>query len=105
MQICETSLEEIERLRNFGTTIQNSCTFDLARLISTNKYDHPRIENFFYELYIQDYNGDLIDVPVLLRNYYDSNGNLINSANSDESGYKLTKRFFIFDTVSGVELT
>lgn len=28
----------------------------------------------FYELFIEDYNGDLIDVPVLIRNFYDKNG-------------------------------
>lgn len=55
----------------FGTTIVNSCTFDLSRLTSLNEYDHPRNENMFYEPYIQDYNGNLIDVPVLIRNIFD----------------------------------
>jgi len=54
---------------NFGTTIENSCTFDLSSLTSSSAYDHPANQNMFYELYIQDYNGDLIDVPVLIRNY------------------------------------
>jgi len=53
----------------FGTTIENSCTFDLSNLISTSTFDHPENENMFYELYIQDYNGDLIDIPVLVRNF------------------------------------
>jgi hypothetical protein len=42
--------------------------------VSTNKYDHPSNENIFYELYLQDYNGDLIDVPVLIRNFNDESG-------------------------------
>lgn len=63
----------------FGTTIENDCTFDLSRLTSLNEYDHPKNENMFYELYIQDYNGDLIDVPVLIRNLYDKNGQTPNS--------------------------
>lgn len=53
----------------FGTTIENSCTFDLSRLTSSNAYDHPPEQNIFYELYLQDYNGDLLDVPVLINNF------------------------------------
>lgn len=66
----------------FGTTIQNSCTFDVSRLTSLNEYDHPPEQNIFYELYIEDYNGDLIDVPVLIRNLQDSNGNRPNEGGS-----------------------
>jgi hypothetical protein len=55
----------------FGTTIENSCTFDVSKLTSTSTYDHPEQQNIFYELYIQDYNGDLIDVPVLITNMQD----------------------------------
>jgi len=32
----------------------------------------------FYELFLVDYNGDLIDVPVLVRNYKDTQSNLPN---------------------------
>lgn len=58
----------------------------------------------FYEMYLQDYNGDLIDVPVLVRNLYDNNGRLLNEeSQTDENLYKLVRRFFIFDTKSGVD--
>lgn len=88
----------------FGTTIENSCTFDLSRLTSSSQYDHPKNENMFYELYIQDYNGDLIDVPVLVQNMADKNGNKPNSdASSSENNWRLVRRFFLFDTKSGVE--
>lgn len=88
----------------FGTTIQNECTFDLSRLVSSNKQDHPRNENIFYELFIEDYNGDLIDVPVLVRNFMDKNGQKPNDETStDENLYRLVRRFFLFDTISGVE--
>lgn len=105
LQVCEISLEEIERLRNFGTTIQNTCTFDLARLVSNNKNIHPRNENMFYEMYIEDYNGDLIDVPVVVRNLVTDNGVQPNAVGEDETNYILTRRFFIFDTISGVQVT
>ena len=87
----------------FGTTIENSCTFDVSNLISANVYDNPRNQNIFYEMYIQDFNGDLIDVPVNIRNFNDLNGNSPNAAGSDSSKYRLVRRFFIYDTKSGVE--
>jgi hypothetical protein len=87
----------------FGTTIVNSCTFDVSNLISSNVYDQPRTENFFYEMYIQDFNGDLIDVPVNIRNFNDLNGNNPNTESAPSSGYRLVRRFFIYDTKSGVE--
>jgi hypothetical protein len=58
----------------FGTTIKNTCTFDLSRLVSSSPFDHPSNENIFYELYMVDYNGDLIDVPVLVQNMQDKQG-------------------------------
>lgn len=58
----------------FGTTIKNTCTFDLSRLVSSSSFDHPSNENIFYELYMVDYNGDLIDVPVLVQNMQDKQG-------------------------------
>ena len=57
----------------------------------------------FYELYIEDYNGDLIDVPVVIRNFKAANAERPNELGSDESSFRLTRRFFIFDTVSGIE--
>ena len=89
----------------FGTTIVNSCTFDVSNLISPNIYDNPKNQNFFYEMYIQDFNGDLIDVPVNIRNFNDLNGNNPNSEDSPSSGYRLVRRFFIYDTQSGIEGT
>jgi len=64
--VCDYGIEEVQRIYNIGTTVQLSCTYDVAKLFSANEFDHPANENIFYELYLQDYNGDLIDVPVLI---------------------------------------
>jgi len=40
----------------------------LQSLISKLDYVTPRSANRFYELFLVDYNGDLIDVPVLITN-------------------------------------
>lgn len=61
----------------------------------------------FYELYLEDFNGDLVDVPVLIQNMQDKNGNRpnIDTSNGNENTWRLVRRFFIFDTKSGVEGT
>jgi hypothetical protein len=42
-------------------------------------------------------------VPVLIRNFYDKTGDQPNADDSAESGWRLVRRFFIYDTISGVE--
>lgn len=103
LQLCQTSTEDITRLMRFGTTILNSCTFDVSNLISANVFDNPRNQNIFYEMYIQDFNGNLIDVPVNIRNFVDNNGNSPNADGAASSSFRLVRRFFIYDTKSGVE--
>lgn len=103
---CQISNQEVAQLRRFGSTITQSCTFDLSNLISSSIYDHPEQENLFYELYLQDYNGDLIDIPVLIRNFQDATGQRVNDAGqTDQTKWRLTRRFFLFDTKSGIEGT
>jgi hypothetical protein len=59
--------------------------------------------NIFYELFLQDTFGQLIDIPVLIRNYHSANGQMPNSEGTKpESTWKLVRRFFILDSISGV---
>lgn len=55
----------------------------------------------FYELYLEDYNGNLIDIPALISNIVSDTGDTPNGQD-DSSRWILTRRFFIFDTVSGI---
>jgi len=64
--VCDYSMEDVQRIYQIGTTVQLNCTYDVSKLFSKSKYDRPENENVFYELYLQDYNGDMIDVPVLI---------------------------------------
>jgi hypothetical protein len=59
--------------------------------------------NIFYELFLQDSFGQLIDVPILIRNYQDQSGNKPNAEGTlPVSTWKLVRRFFILDSISGV---
>lgn len=64
--------------------MQKKCLFDLNLL--TNPLTYPRNTNIFYDLFLVDANEDLIDVPVRI--------------NGEENLYR---RFFILDTLSGLQ--
>ena len=57
--------------------------------------------NFFFELYLYDYNEDLIDVPILIENVPSDSGGYPNTE-PDKNQWILVRRFFIYDTVSGI---
>lgn len=99
--LCPQPTEELQRLFDIGTTVEFSCTYDLSGLVSLNKFEVPRKANRFYELFLVDYNGDLIDVPVKIENVISPTGDEPNME-EDMSQWILTRRFFMFDTISGI---
>jgi Meckelin (Transmembrane protein 67) len=72
--------------------------------VSSSVFDYHKSQNLFFELYLEDYNEDLIDVPVLIKNFKDFNGILKNSDSSSgkEDNWRLVRRFFLVDTKSGI---
>jgi hypothetical protein len=80
-----------------------NCEYDLSKL--TGESGRPAEENFFYDLFIEDYNKVLIDIPVLVSNLRDSNGGRPNEDVDYENAgsWTLVRRFFLFDTISGIE--
>lgn len=71
--ICEETTNEIERILRIGVTVQMKCEYDLSKLV--DDYGRPGEENFFYDLFIEDYNKSLIDIPVVVKNFVDEDGN------------------------------
>ena len=57
----------------------------------------------FFELYLKDYDDSLIDVPILIENVGSQAGGQPNRV-SDKNAWILTRRFFLIDTISGIEL-
>jgi meckelin len=53
---------------------------------------------------LEDFNEDLIDVPVLIKNFKDNNGILKNAdaSSGNEGTWRLVRRFFLADTKSGI---
>jgi len=93
--ICETPKEEVEQILKFGTTLVKQCSFDLSRL--TNKLDYPKQANMFYDLFLEDFDGTLIDVPVKILQAIDY------TSNPDMESWMLNRRFFLYDTITGIE--
>ena len=54
-------------------------------------------------MYIQDSNGNLIDVPVKITNFIDKNGNTPNTGETFSDSWRFTRRFVIYDTISGID--
>ena len=72
MSLCPMNYDDVLKMMQFGSVVENNCEFSLSQLISQNTL--PEEANTFFELYIKDSNGDLIDVPVLITNLKDNSG-------------------------------
>jgi hypothetical protein len=70
-----------------------SCAYDLSKLIGES--GRPAEENFFYDLFIEDYNKVLIDVPVLISNLRDEIGGTPNEDldYGNSGSWTLVRRF------------
>lgn len=92
--------EDVQKVYKIGNTVNIKCEFDVTRLVSIKKFDRLRNQNFFYELFLVDYDGSFVDIPALITNIQSEEGDRPNTS-EDESKWILTRRFFLFDSISG----
>lgn len=86
----------------FGAVSESYCEFDLSKLVKWDPSDLPQSANTFFDLFILNAEGNLIDVPVLIRNYRGVKGAAVNSGDFSDS-WQFTRRFFVYDTLSGID--
>ena len=98
---CFIDMKETEDMQTFGVVSEISCNFKLLNLARNDPMELPETANAFYELYLEDANSQLVDVPVLIKNFRDINGDNPNSSYNVDSS-RLTHRFMMYDTVSGI---
>lgn len=72
---CSMSDDDLINSMNFGALSKIDCEFDLTKLKSDLSHKLPLEANIFYELFVEDRNKKLIDVPVLIRNFRDVGNN------------------------------
>jgi len=92
--LCPNSAATGDLISTFGTSFELDCTVNLNLFLDT--------ETIFYELFLQDDEDNYTDVPVKITNLRSSDGTNPN----DAEGYSdavFTRRFFMVDTVSGIE--
>lgn len=65
LTLCTSNIQDARKFRRFGTTTNQECNYDLSKLVSTNSLK-PNNVNIFYELFLVDSNGNLIDVPIMI---------------------------------------
>ena len=88
-------------MARFGIVTESRCNLELFDLINNSSDNLPLTANAFFELYLEDANGRLIDVPVVISNFRDIDGDSPN-AKLDYETSRMTHRFFIYDTISGI---
>ena len=71
LNLCPLTYDDVLNMMRFGAVTESTCEFELAKLIETadSNEDLPREANYFFDLYIKDRNGNLIDVPIAIKNY------------------------------------
>jgi hypothetical protein len=96
------SYDAVVKSKRFGVVTFDSCEFELKDLLDIKR--QPEQTNTFYELFIEDQRKNLVDVPVLITNYRNRQGKTVNKelVREGPDASLLVRRFFIFDTCSGI---
>ena len=99
---------DVVRMKEFGVVTRNPCQFELELLKSNDPNKLPIDANAMFELYIEDENGNLIDVPVLISNFREPGDSSFEedklpNKERNSSSNRLVRRFFIYDTISGID--
>lgn len=94
-------------MSKFGSMTVNECDILLSDLLKPATL--PSTANLFFELYLQDGADRFIDVPVLVRNRRLPDAGRPGQDLQPNQGvqvsdaWRLGRRFFIYDTISGVD--
>lgn len=96
LNLCPLTYDDVLNMMRFGAVTQSVCEFELAKLIDDQL---PKDANYFFDLYIKDRNENLIDVPIVVKNY--RKGEKLVNSGSLSNDWQLVRRFFIYDGVSG----
>lgn len=70
LSICNIGYRQIINMKRFGIVTEKKCDYELINLVG-GKDDIPKDANAFYEIFIRDAQGNLIDVPVVVTNLID----------------------------------
>ena len=78
LNLCPLNYDDVLNMLKFGAVTESTCEFDLARLVQWDPDSLPQEANTFFDLFILDRRGNLIDVPILIKNLRNNKGETIN---------------------------
>ena len=79
LSLCPLDYQDVINLGKFGTTSEATCEYSLSTLTATDPDKLPVEANVFFDLFLEDADGNLVDVPVLIMNYRDLENQTVNS--------------------------
>lgn len=103
LSLCPMSYGDVLSQRLYGTQIESKCEISLD-LITAVGTAAPADTNVFYELYVEDKDGVLMEIPVLIRNYRYGDGKTPNVGFEPIDSWVLVRRFFMTETLTGFEI-
>ena len=80
--------------RKFGTNYVLECKIELGELFKAE-------ETVFYELFLKDVDGNLVDVPARILNYENVVGTTPNWDQKPMGDFVFVRRFFLYDNIYG----
>ena len=87
LQMCKDRISKLNAANKFATLYENSCDLKVSELWQQQ-------EMYFYDLYFQSTSTSLYAIPLVLENYENNNADSFKS-------WKLLRRFFLVDNLSG----
>lgn len=72
LSMCAIGYQEVIAMKRFGVVTENICDYELSSLTGGRTSSLPKDANAFYELYVEDDSGSLVNVPVLVTNFRDA---------------------------------
>lgn len=105
------TFDDVQVMRRFGTNIQSHCTIHMDDLKVKLGDEQRKDANTFFEVFLEDSNKELIDIPVMITNW-DSGKKQVDDISRvypnrahdniiDE--WRMVRRFFTVDTISGIK--
>jgi len=112
LSICEMTYDDVKVMRRFGTIIKSDCSIHLDDLKVSIDGDQKKDANTFFEVFLEDSDGVLIDIPIIITNWDNGKKPTAEEPNKSLPNYdhdlirdewRMVRRFFTIDTISGIK--
>lgn len=112
LSICEMTYDDVKVMRRFGTIIISDCSIHMEDLKVGIDGVQKKDANTFFEVFLEDSDGTLIDIPVIVTNWDSGKKSTNEEPNKSfpnvdhdliQDEWHMVRRFFTIDTISGIK--